>query len=925
VLLERERETALLDDVVERAAHGAGGLVVIEGDPGIGKTTLLRAARDAARAAALDVLTGSGAELERDLTFGVARQLLEGPVGDAIAAGVPVLDGAARHAGPLLGLGDPAVLADEPSLVHALYWACANLAARRPLCVTVDDAHWADAASLRWLVYLARRLDELPVALLVAARSGEPDAPQSLLDALAGQAGGPGRLRPEPLTPPASQALVRIEAGEDADDSLCRTVHEMAGGNPLLVQQAAATVVAEGGDTDALSAVRPEALARSVLHRIDRLPPPATPLARAVAVLDRDASLAAEATLAGADPDDAARAADCLAGARVLSAGRPLAFVHPIVRSALYGAIPAAERSRWHGRAARLLDAAGVSAARVAPHLLASEPFGDPEAVRLLRAAAAAEPDPRRAAAALHRALEEPPLAAERPGLRLALGQAETRAYDSRAIEHLTEGRALTTDPAARLAATQALARAWTLDPRPETALAWVREELAALEGEGGAGDGQAREVRLALRALEVIRGEVSPPSARERRAEAAAAATPAERYLLAALAYKAADHGTAADAAGLAELALAGGLRAEGIRGTGATLVIAALMNADEVERAAEVARGALDAAQEAGDVSGAALALTLHADVACRRGALADAEAESREALEMADRHTLAWAEPVAIATLIEALGEQGRGEEADAVLASRELSAWQQDTARAALYLHARGRLRLAQGRPGEALEDFRGSGEVMQRYGVDNPAVLGWRAGAAESLLRLGDREAARALAAEELERARPFAARHALGASLRVLGLAEGGEGGTARLREAVEVLGASGSLLLRARALVDLGAALRRAGERAASRPLLRDGLALAHRCGATTLADLAEQELSASGARPRRRAVSGIEALTPSQLRIAGMAATGQSNREIAQALFLSVRTIENQLRQVYSKLDVTSRHELAGALAQR
>jgi len=657
------------------------------------------------------------------------------------------------------------------------------------------------------------------------------------------------------------------------------------------------------------------------LRRLEALPEAATALARAVAVLDRDASLAHAAALPGLDADAAAQAADALAAARVLARGRPLRFVHPIVRSALYDAFPAAERSRWHARAARLLEEAGEPAARAVPHLLAAEPFGDPRAVRVLRDAAASEPDPRRAAVALRRALSEPPPAGERPGLLLALGQAEMRAYDPAAIEHLVEGRDSSGDEEERLRATQALARAWTLAPRPEDALEWVRAELARLEGPDPS-TAAAREVRLALLALEAIRGEVDAEQARARRAEAAAAATPAERYLLAALAYKATDHGTAADAAELAELALAGGLTAEGIRGTGAILVLAALMNADEVERAAEVARGALDLARQSGDVSGAALALTLHADVACRRGALADAEAESREALGMADEHALAWAEPVAVATLIETLGEQGRGDEADAVLGSRELSEWQQGTARAALYLHARARLRLAQDRREDALHDFREAGEVMRRYGVDNPAVQGWRSGAAEALLRMGEPEEARALAAEELELGRAFAARHALGASLRVLGLAEGS---IERLREAVDALAPSPSRLLRARTLVDYGAALRRAGERAASREPLREGLDLAHRCGATQLAAHAEQELAASGARPRRRAISGVEALTPSQLRIAAMAADGRSNRDIAQALFLSIRTVENQLRQAYLKLDIASRRELADALAER
>ena len=693
-------------------------------------------------------------------------------------------------------------------------------------------------------------------------------------------------------------------------DGLVEATHAAAGGNPLLIREAA-VVLAAG---DGLGPLRAEMVAGSALRRLEQIPDPAPALARAVAVLGPDASLAHAAALADAGAERAAQAADALAAARILDAGRPLAFAHPLLRSTMYAAMPEGERSRAHARSARLLAAAGAPAARVTTHLLAAEPAGDADAVRLLRAAAIEEPDPERAAAALRRALDEPPQPADRASVLLELGRAEMRAYQPEALAHLTEARAQATTDAQRQDAARALTRAWTLDPRPDAAVAWAREELAA----GADGD-----LRLALRALEVIRGRVDREQARALREEAGSAASAAERYLLAALAYKATDHGTAGDAVELAELALAGGLRAEGIRGTGAILVVGALELADALERADQVALDALAAAREQGDVSGAALALTVHADVACRRGAMADAEAESREALALAEEHGLAWAEPVAIATLLEALGEQGRAEEADAVLADRELSEWQQGSARAAVYLHGRARLRLTQSRPGDALADFRAAGEVMARYGVDHPAVMGWRAGAADALLALGERDEAATLAREELALAEPFGAAHPIGDALRVAGLAAGGEEGLALLRRAAEALDTSPALLARARALVDLGAALRRTGERAAGREPLRAGLDLAHRCAADVLAARAQAELEASGARPRRRAVTGIEALTPSERRVAEMAAGGLTNRDIAQALFLSVRTIENQLRQAYSKLGIASRRELAGALS--
>ena len=355
-----------------------------------------------------------------------------------------------------------------------------------------------------------------------------------------------------------------------------------------------------------------------------------------------------------------------------------------------------------------------------------------------------------------------------------------------------------------------------------------------------------------------MIRGAVTPELAADLRDQAAGAATPAARYLLAALAYKALDHGRAADAAALAESALQGGLEAEGVRGSGFILALAALETADDLDRAAELARSAAADTRERGDLSGFALALTLRADVEARAGDLAEAEADATDALQLAAEHGLAWAQPVAIATLLEVMAEQHRLDEAERLLAERELTEWQQGSARAAVYLHARGRLRLAQSRPEEALADFEGVRDVVRRYAVDHPASLPWRSDAALALLALDRHDEAAVLAAEELELARGFGARHPVGTALRVMGLVEGGDAGRALLAEAAEVLEASPAKLARAHALVELGAALRRGNERAAARDPLRAGLDLAHRCGATGL-----EERAHAGARDGGRAAA--------------------------------------------------------------
>jgi DNA-binding CsgD family transcriptional regulator len=185
------------------------------------------------------------------------------------------------------------------------------------------------------------------------------------------------------------------------------------------------------------------------------------------------------------------------------------------------------------------------------------------------------------------------------------------------------------------------------------------------------------------------------------------------------------------------------------------------------------------------------------------------------------------------------------------------------------------------------------------------------------------LALGEADTARGLSDEELELARAFGAPRALGVALRAAGLVAGGEGGEALLRQAVEVLAGPDNRLERARAQADLGAHLRRANRRIEARDLLRPAVDAAHHLGAAALAQRAETELRATGAKPRRVLLSGLEALTASERRIAELAAEGLTNREIAQTLFVSARTVESHLTNVFNKLDVNARTALPAALA--
>jgi DNA-binding CsgD family transcriptional regulator len=233
-------------------------------------------------------------------------------------------------------------------------------------------------------------------------------------------------------------------------------------------------------------------------------------------------------------------------------------------------------------------------------------------------------------------------------------------------------------------------------------------------------------------------------------------------------------------------------------------------------------------------------------------------------------------------------------------------------------------ARGRLRSEQGRFTEALDDFVGVGNRLTRALITSPAYLPWRSGAALAQLGLGEREAAGRLADEELELTQEFGAPRAIGVASRIAGLVAGGDRGEQLLRQAIDAFERADVQLERARTLTDLGAMLRRRNRRTEARELLREALDVAHRSDATQLAGRAETELRATGARPRRIVLVGLDALTASERRIADYASQGLTNREIAQTLFITTRTVEGHLTSVFRKLRLSSRNDLRAVLAE-
>src|SRR4051812_21604537 len=445
-LLEREDELDELQAALRDAQHGRGRLVVVEGPAGIGKTRLVRELRETAARNSVRVLAARGTELERDFPFAVVRQLFE-PVLAATddTARAELLGGPAGAAAAVVGMAPQGGTDDtvDPSFatLNGLFWLLSNLSEEAPALVVVDDAHWADQASLRFLTFLLPRLEDLAVLLVVAARPGEGDAAVARLatDATA------RLIRLGTLSEPAVAELVREAIGADASQEYCAACAQATGGNPFLLHELLVQLAADGdaGTPEEAAHVRevvPATISRAVLVRLARAPDPARRLAHALAVLGDGAELRLAAELARLPLDDAARAADVLVAAGVLDAGRPLRFAHPLIRTAIDVDMPDGARAAHHAAAAALLRVEGAEPERIAVHLVATEPSGDHALVAPLRDAARRALEraaPESAVTYVHRALRERPDAAARDELVPLLVSATLRASDRTGFEGL--------------------------------------------------------------------------------------------------------------------------------------------------------------------------------------------------------------------------------------------------------------------------------------------------------------------------------------------------------------------------------------------------------------------------------------------------------------------------------------------------------
>ena len=919
-LLERSAELSTLDAIVEEAVDGQGRVALIEGPAGIGKTRLLAELRERA-GGRMTVLSARCSQLERDFSFGAVRQLFEG-VAREPERRERLIAGAAA---PAEGVLDVAAAGSEAegsfAVLHGLYWAALNLTEDRPLLLAVDDLQWSDRPSLRFVAYLAHRLEGVPVLVAATLRSTDPGTDPGLLAEIAGDP-LTRPVRPGPLGRASVAGLVSARLGADPDAAFADACLESTGGNPLLLGQLLAALAADevqptASHAAAVREIGPRAVSRTVLLRLSRLPPDAVAVAHAVAILGESSALPAVAALTGLDEAAVARAVGALGRADILRPEPPLGFVHPLVRDAVYGDLPSGERELQHARAAEVLRAAHAAEEEVAAHLLHAPRRGDAQTIELLRAAAdraSRRGGPDSAVAYLRRALEEPPPPEQRGQLLFELGLTESEMTAPAAAEHLQAAVLELADERSRANATFALAHSLIFTGRAREGAELAHRAAAELPPDLG-------EERKAIQTVEFIAcffGGQDPGELRrlEPHRERPVGPSLGDKMLAGTAAFAwAAAAGPAAECEALALESLAGGGLLESGGGLAWSATIVALILSDSA-RTPEFLDAARGEAYRRGSVFGTS---SLHMWTGLYR--LGTDLEEAGESLRAAHGLQDAWGADVTGSSWSRGLlagYEALRGDTAAAHAALGEPVSPDDESDGANLWRRAHAEVQLADGDAAGALETAETMGRTARH--VLHPDWKPWLSLKGRALAALGRRDEATEAMEAELELARRSGAASVVGRCLRQIAEMRGDVDG---LREAADVLSRSQARFEYARALAALGGALRRGRQPTDAREPLRQALELAEACACPPLVEEVRSELRAAGARPRTTAAGGVESLTARELRVASLAAEGRTNREIAQALFVTPKTVEVHLSGAYRKLDIRSRRELPGTLA--
>ncbi len=903
-LVDRDRELLSLSRAVDDLRAGAGGVLLIEGSAGIGKTRLLLEAGRLAAAAGATVLSARASELERAFGFGTVRQLYE-PLLLEPARGDALFAGAAQGARPVFETVDDDRAEGSFAVLHGLHRLTANLAAEGPVLLGVDDLQWCDTASLRFLAYLVKRIEVLPVLVVMTVRTGEPQAPDGLLAELLLEPSATV-LRPQALSLDATGAVVRTRL-DGAADAFVAVCHSTTCGNPLLLRQLVRALESEGVPpdavhTDTVRAVGSRAVASLVMLRLRRMPASAVEVARAVAFVGPDADLPTIAALAQLPEEQAAEALDVLSRGEILADSRPLRFVHPLVQDAVYSDVSPGDRALRHERAARTLHERGAPAERVAAHLLLAPARGDGVTVRVMRTAAllaAGRGASDSAVTFLRRALDEPPAAGDRVDVLVELGRLESMVDGVAAVAHLTEAYASLTDPVERARLAMVIARTQAFVGRRGAATGFA---AAAAESIPAGYDDERQGLQALVRVTGYMHG--LPPAGYRTGPDPEVTGSGNGARMLAA--------------ARSLELMVAGRDRVRAVELARFALADDRLLDEDHMLLWIPAVDVLLLADADVGDlwrharsharVAGSLFAMlsvnTWHGYQQWRRGRLDDALASMGDALQqMPVWGPLSMGGSYVAAFMAGIHLDRGDVDAAARIVRDSRSLARIGDGARVMRLVTAQ--LYLAQGRPEAALAALQAQ---TGDFDIDNPAWDNWREPAARAHAALGHIDQALAIAVEHVTLLRRWGAPSWLGDGLVLMGELRGADG-LPLLREAVDVLTATDASLSLARARLAL--ARHPEVDRVEAVGLLRAVVHAALECGSPLVVDAALAALVERGERADGDREARIR-MTDRERQVLDLTDAGLDVHQVAQRLFLTPGVVHEVLISAEAKARV-------------
>ena len=921
-LFERSDALAEIRQLLGGTWEYPGCPIVIKGLPGTGKTALLNASLEMGRDIGLRVGRARCDPAESGAAFGAVRQLFSSMFRHQVIPDAPANDGTDLARRVLRG-GLSAT--DDPVDVYYSLLVLLESSADQPVLLGVDDIQWADEVSAGWLQFLARRLTTSSIHLVMTARTrhtGTTGAADPLVSSPSTR-----RFIMHPLGIESTMAMMRQHLGTNVGRTVGAAAQHVTGGNPLLIARML-TSLDELGDSSTITEQQIEALAspvvaRSVLSLVSTLPTGALDLLEAAAVLG-EADIRVAAGVAELEHDEAGALADVLADVGLLGWGHPLAFVHPLERRSVYAAITPAHRARLHGHAAHLLAGLGADVATIAAHLMVSDPSGDEWTATVLFDAAYHElesGDLVQAARLLERADREAPENRLRIDVVRMRAEVDGQLGLDSAVEHLGRAARLGLDPIV-LAET---ALDLLVQERDHSWCASILDMVQPARDQL-----EVRRPHLALR-LQLAESVLVPANARassddsaELSAEMSSSSTGrllAVQQIVRSAARLDCTYEQLVDrlrflltpdllhGGGLVQIAIVAAALSALVRvgayTTAEPLIRSAIIVAESTGRQLDAAAYTVVLAESLA-MQGRVLAaeqsiadINLHGDNAISR--CATIQARFFAALrERAGQDPIP--EPIIPAALAPGLLELG----ASAGMFLTELTA----------------RVQLLDGDAAGALTNFDRLASAAEQASVRNPAFAPWRAGRCAALAGLGRKHEGAALARENLKLAWAFGSPITIADALACVARFQTPEDQVDLLNEAVSLVVDTKAELLRCNLLIELGFARHYAGDAPAARTAFRDGADQATRLGVTRLAGVAGRGLLACGGRPRRLQTTGLESLTPAELRVVKLAADGSTNVSIATSLFINLKTVESHLTRAYKKLGIGDRAELKAAL---